>query len=93
MEGKDKMNVRQTSLFAYKEAQKNLGSKQQAVLDVIKNYPGCDNLFISQKLRWPINSITPRVNELRQLGMVKEWGKAKNVMTGRVTLRWEENNG
>lgn len=26
MEGKDKMNVRQTSLFAYKEAQKNLGS-------------------------------------------------------------------
>lgn len=83
------MPVRQTSLFAYQEVKPQLGRRQQDVLEVIRRLPQCDNLMIAEKLRLPINSVTPRVNELRKLGKVREAGQYRNIQTGRLTLRWE----
>lgn len=83
------MPVRQTSLWAYEEAKLTLGERQRTVLEVIRNFPGIDNMFIAEKLHLPINTITPRVKELREMGKVRECGKARNVRTGRQTLRWK----
>lgn len=83
------MSYQQTSFRPWQNVQTSLGERQQQVLDVIRELPQCDNLMISQKLRLPINSITPRVNELRKLGRVKEVGQFRNAMTGRPTMRWE----
>jgi len=83
------MTVQQTSLFAYEYVRQSLGQRQRTVLEVIRNFPGCDNLFIAEKLRLPINSVTPRVKELREKGKVRPAGQVRNVQTGRLTMRWE----
>ena len=83
------MDYQQTSLFAYSEVKPELGVRQQQVLDVISKHKGIDNLMIAQILKLPINSITPRVKELRQKGKVKEWGKKKSTLTGRTVIGWE----
>ncbi len=80
--------IRMTSLFAFSEAKHNLGAKQQAVYEVIKNYGPITNLQISQKLGFAINSTTPRVKELRDLNMVEESGIVKDF-TGRSAIAWK----
>ena len=81
--------ARQTSLWAHESIKQDLGRRQATVLEVIRNFPGCDNHFISEKLKIPINQVTPRTLELRKMGKVKEAGQKKNIITGRLTLRWE----
>lgn len=83
------MPVQQTSLWAWQDAKQTLGERQATVLEVIRNFPGCDNQWIAEKLRLPINSVTPRVYELRKLGRVKNVGQKMNIFTKRPTLRWE----
>lgn len=81
--------IQQTSLWAYESVKPGLGERQRTVLDVIRNFPGCDNHFISEKLRLPINSITPRVHELRRLGKVRAAGTHRSALTGRTVMGWE----
>lgn len=83
------MPFQQTSLWAFEEAKTDLGTKQLTVLEVIRNFPGADDQFISEKLKWPINRSVPRRNELLKMGRIKIVGKKKNFMTGRITMRYE----
>lgn len=48
----------------------DLNRLQNIVFDVIKRCPGVCNHEISVILCRPINTITPRVNELRKKGLV-----------------------
>lgn len=84
------MTIRDTSLDAYKSIKKELGKRQQQVLEVIHYYGEANNLMISKKLGIPINSITPRVNELRKMGMVIEAYKDKCPYTKRVSIYWRK---
>lgn len=83
------MSYQQTSLFAYADAKKSLGKRQVMVYHAIKENPGIDNLAISNLLGIAINSITPRVQELRKLGRVKEAGKKVSPLTGRKVMTWK----
>ena len=50
--------------------QPDLGRLQSIVFDTIKACPGVSNHDISRILCRPINTVTPRVNELRKMGIV-----------------------
>ena len=80
--------MQQTSLLAWIDVQTNLGDRQKAVFDVLKSRGPMNNLEISQVVGIPINSITPRVKELRERGFVEEHTKARCKTTGRLVIYW-----
>jgi predicted transcriptional regulator len=80
--------MEETSLMAYKEIEPTLGERQKEVYLAIKSLVETDNLLLSRYLRLPINSITPRVLELRKLGLVKKVRVGKSIVTNRNVNFW-----
>jgi len=68
--------MQKTSLLAYAEALENLSRTQVQVFKTLKQIEPANNQMISRELNWPINSVTPRIKELRKKGLVKEHNKA-----------------
>lgn len=85
------MSYQQTSLLAYQnDVLPKLSDRQQAVYEIIQRRSGLDNKRIAQILGWPINSVTPRVLELRTKGLVKESFNSRKKLPGeRAAMRWE----
>lgn len=82
--------LQQTSLFAYyTEIKPTLGERQKVVFEELKKSGQMTNSEIAASLHAPINTITPRVHELRKMGLVKEWGKRVCKVTGRTVIAWE----
>jgi hypothetical protein len=84
----------QTSLPAYESIKPNLGHKQLKVLEAIVNITegirrGCNDREIAKYMNLPINTITPRRNELVALGRIYECGKFRDDVTGRKTCYWK----
>lgn len=71
--------------------QPHLGERQQVILDALKG--DMTNCEIAQKLDMPINTVTPRIFELRQKKLVVEYAKRKCCVTGRTAISWKVNNG
>ena len=88
--GKLKM-VTETSILAYVEVLQNLGARQLLVLKAIDKLSSCNNLMISKYLNLPINSVTPRVNELRKKGLIVKDTIRKCPYTKRMTQFWRFN--
>lgn len=80
--------IRETSLKAYHSITKELGDRQRAVYEFIESNPDVCNLEIAEGLHLPINSITPRVLELREKGFVESSGE-KLSRTGRKAIKWK----
>lgn len=83
-----KIGVQQTSLEAYRSTKLKLGPHQNQVLDFIANHEPVSNSQISEGLGWGINSVTPRVLELRVMEKVKFAGTRFNVKTQRHEMTW-----
>jgi DNA-binding MarR family transcriptional regulator len=79
--------IQQTSILAYQTAKKNLSRTQAQVLEAIEEYGEITNKQLAKQLGWEINSITPRVLELRTKGKVVECYKGEDV-TGRTAIYW-----
>ncbi len=82
-----------SSLDAWQEVKTTLGTRQRAVLDAInfiihtKNtFP--TNLEISKFMGIPINSITPRTNELEKLGKIFRGNKRTCRVSGKMAYVW-----
>lgn len=86
---KKKHKTSDTSLLAYAEVLENLGERQEQVFEVIRRLRSCNNLMIQKELGLPINSITPRVNELRELGVVRLHKRDICPYTGRKVKFWK----
>ena len=79
--------IRDTSLAAYGEVKLTLGARQQRVLQALKDSPvPLANREIAMNLQMEINSITPRVKELRNLDLVEE--KCRKIIMGRECMAW-----
>lgn len=76
-----------TSKLAY-DSITDLGSRQYQVLAVINNKSAISNLDIASILHLPINQVTPRTNELVQMGFVQEKFTDKHPTTGRKAIYW-----
>lgn len=83
------MNIQPTSLQAYfGEILPDLGRRQKAVLEVF-TMGSFTNAELANLLQWPINTITPRVKELRDLGLLVEDSIRKCSSTGRNAKAWK----
>jgi len=80
--------VQQTSILAYVGILEELGERQKAVYKAIRELQVCNNTQIADELNLPISSITPRVNELRQKGVVVLDKKDYCHITNRLTMFW-----
>ena len=72
----------------------NIGKRQQQVLDLFgmpANNPWkmfYNNRQIAEALNLPINSVTPRVKELREMGKLVEYKKMKDTVSNRLSIYW-----
>ena len=71
------MNIRQTSLQAYREIQSSgeALTQRQIIMTYIRNHTGITRQEISNWFSIPINATCGRVNELIKSGMIREEGK------------------
>lgn len=76
-----------TSKAAYRSIQTDLSDRQQAVFDAIEHLGSASNEMLSEHLGWPINCITPRVNELAYKGFVGVEGLTTG-RSGRSAKLW-----
>ena len=80
--------MQDTSLSAYGEAKEKMGAHQSQVHYIIRQKGDISNLDIARLLNWPINSVTPRVKELRDKGLVEEAYRDIHPETGRRVIYW-----
>jgi len=80
----------ETSLRAYYDkVLPHLGERQTQVLKVFKS-EGLDltNMEAARLLRWSINRVTPRVLELRHLGLLMFNQRRRCQVTGNYAMAW-----
>lgn len=81
------MGIAYTSRIAYASIE-NINNKQSEVLAKIEEIQPCSNKQIARALKWEINRVTGRVNELAKKGYIKSERMAKNNL-GRLEKLWE----
>lgn len=81
--------VRDTSKQAYAGlVLPKLGEKQLIVYQSLLDADTLTNAEIGMKLGWTINCVTPRVCELRKMGLVEDNGRRLCSVTGRSAHAW-----
>ena len=84
------MSVRDTSKLAYEVVSPTIGKKQALVLQTIaKAKRPVNNQEIASHLALPINTITPRTNELLGMDKVELAFKEIYPATGRKVCYWK----
>jgi len=85
--------IQQTSLSAYWDVQTKLGKRQEAVLRMLEAHGPMCNQLIAEALKWPINTVTPRIKELREKGKVEIDRKGIYYPTNKTVIYWRIKNG
>jgi hypothetical protein len=82
--------LQDTSIRSYdNEIRPRLSERQATVRRLLLAYPsGLTNAEMAKLLSWPINTVTPRSNELVKLGVARDAGKRKCQVTGRTAHTW-----
>lgn len=84
------MAIRDTSKAAYEEVSPELGDRQKVVLETISRAKRpVNNQEIADFLKKPINTITPRTNELVSMDKVELAFKAIYPVTNRKVCYWQ----
>ena len=81
--------IQDTSVEALVQLIPKLGERQREVLYVLRANKDMTNSEIGSILGRPINTITPRVFELREAGLVMESRKRTCGITGRNAIAWK----
>ena len=80
--------ITSTSLDSYYKILPDLGEKQKIVFETIKMHPNMSNHDIARFLGWEINTVTPRVKELREIGLIFCSGERLDRRTNRNVMIW-----
>lgn len=84
------MSMQETSLIAYfGEVINSLGERQRSVLSAFMHKEDFSNAELAEFLQWPINTVTPRTNELVKRGLVVEGKRRACKVTGRTVIAWK----
>ena len=90
--------IAQTSIESYHRiSEHELSEQQQTVLIALSKTWPANNRMISEHLSstrerpYPINRVTPRINELRKKGVVSLYDKLVDPVTQRKTMFWKVN--
>ncbi len=73
----------------YVELLDKLSGMQKKVYDAIKEIEPCSNEEVAMHLAKFPNETIPRINELRELGLVRFAGMKKSERTGRAVSLWK----
>ena len=76
------MVVNQNSLDSYLKVKKE--NRAEKVYKVIKQYPGRSSKEVADILDWPINSVTPRITDLKKWKLIKVEGTKINENGNKV---------
>lgn len=82
--------IQETSLIAYEDLKRDkiLSDRQESVYNILKNLECANNTILSLKLGWTINRITPRILELRKMGLVIKDSIRPCPITKKLTWFW-----
>ena len=83
------MPVQSTSVIAYRDIEPTLGKKQQLIFGVLGLFANMTNNELARYLDWQINTVTPRVFELRKLGLIEEGERRPCDVSGRLSIAWK----
>jgi len=75
--------------IAYAEQLDKLGNMQRKVYDIIKRYGPCSTEFIAITLNVYPHQITPRVKELREMGLVYFYDIGESPTSGKAVSLWK----
>jgi len=85
-----KHQTQYTSLASYfGEVLDTLGSRQKKVLEAFTQKENFTNTEVADFLQMPINTITPRTNELVKKGLLREACVRECKITSRKAKAWE----
>lgn len=86
--------IQQTSFQAFLDLKKSgtLGKKQSSVYQAIEKLREASNLDVAYYLKWSINRVTPRTNELVKKGVVEIAKKDIDRHTGKKVIFWRIKN-
>lgn len=79
--------VQDTQIESYR-ALSDKAERQSKVLEWLTDAGPASNRDIAIGLGWPINTVTPRVHELREMGLVKDAGRKWDPDTLRNVRVW-----
>ena len=84
------MAVAQTTLLAYNELKMSgkLGNLQSKIYALIQERSDLSNRDIARILGLEICTVTGRVNELANEGLIKAWGRKTDPRTGKTVKVW-----
>ncbi len=73
----------------YKFTGDEISDRQLAVLNCLKKHGPQSNRMIAKRLRRPVNTITGRCFELREMLLVRELGRSYDFKTKRYVIIWQ----
>ena len=82
------MMVQQTSIDSFHLTKQTRNTVQQKLLDVLLSRGEASNGQLHIITKIPINSVTARINELRESGAVKQAGMEYDSTTNRTVMTW-----
>lgn len=80
--------ISDTSRQAYKDIKESLTERQRMVFEYVKRLGPFCNFQIKKGLGWEINRVTPRVLELRKMGLLLPDGMRLSP-TGKMANFWK----
>ena len=84
------MPVAQTSILSfYKLEPQKINKLQQQIYDLIKSNRTLSNRDIANTLGLEICTVTGRVNELAEKGLIVSWAVKKDLRTNRTVKVWK----
>ena len=83
-----KHKIQATTMLAFSEILPILGERQMLTFQAIKKIQPCSNMELSKYLGLPINTITPRCQELRKMKLVTYYKKDKCKYTNKLVMYW-----
>jgi Mn-dependent DtxR family transcriptional regulator len=75
--------------FSYFQTLRNLNKSQKEVFEIIEKFGPISTEEIALRLRKYPHSITPRVYELREMGLVEFYDVGVSETTGRAVSLWK----
>lgn len=80
--------VTDTSLQAFEDLQPVIGVRQSQVFAILKSLGPSSNMELARALGWSVSCVTPRIVELRKLGLVRDAGVRACKVTTRLVHTW-----
>lgn len=85
--------MRDTQIYAWDSIQERLPQTRREVLSVVRDSGkfGITTYSVAEKLRWAINSVSGRITELAEVGIVIDSGRRGVNPSGKKAILWVVN--